>query len=209
MTWCPGFPMSDKTIEVFAAKLSPSRTGPCNSATMTLEINMRHICRFATKPDVKQLPDSAVTKAFGNRASGKCVQQLRSAELAVRCQALLAAVQLLAQTGTYVQCLTAEMPAALTDLLKVRLCANHCLSTCNTELLTRSSYQCALALASAGLCDVQEPAYLQCCSASMPNFLAAPSICRGFSLAACLCADVLYRNIRLTSLQCRCNALLL
>eukprot|EP00891_Asterochloris_glomerata_P000234 jgi/Astpho2/234/Aster-x0907 len=76
------------------------------------------VVRFAAKPDVKQLPDSAVTKAFGNRASGKCVQQLRSAELAVRCQALLAAEQLLAQTGTYVQCLTAEMPAALTDLLK-------------------------------------------------------------------------------------------
>ena len=90
---------------------------------MTLESNMRHICRFSAKPDVKQLPDIAVTKAFGNRASGKCVQQLRSAELAVRCQALLAAEQLLAQTGTYVQCLTAEMPAALTDLLKVRLCA--------------------------------------------------------------------------------------
>lgn len=159
---------------------------------------MRHICRFAAKPDVKQLPDSAVTKAFGDRASGKCVQQLRSAELAVRCQALLAAEQLLAQTGTYVQCLTAEMPAALTDLLKVRLCAIHHLSTCDAELLTKAATTVLFAIASAGLCGVQEPELLQCSEplstiAKLPSCSDCLSVlkpcCKPLSRMCCAGAD--------------------
>ena len=180
---------------------------------MTLKSNMRHICRFAAKPDVKQLPDSAVTKAFGNRASGKCVHllrsaELRSAELAVRRQALLAAEQLLAQTATYVQCMTAEMPAALTDLLKVRLCAMHCLSTCNTELLTRAATTVLLPVPAM---DFVTPSSQSIFSAPLSNrdFPAAASICRCFSLAASLFAGVLYRSraLHFTALMLQSRAL--
>ena len=47
------------------------------------------------------------------------VAQLQSPELSVRLRALLAAMELLKVPQCYVQCLEANIAAALTDLLKV------------------------------------------------------------------------------------------
>lgn len=80
--------------------------------------NLKHITKFEVKPNVKPLPETAVTRGFEKVAYPKIVRELQDPNLIIRQKSLLAARELLAVSEGYVQCIAAGITPALVALLE-------------------------------------------------------------------------------------------